>query len=386
MGRVPTSTDDVCRRSWGRRVATTRRIPFGQNGYDEGDPDQQRLCGATDTLSTVSTAQLDDHLEEHQPGIVTAPLSRVLVAAFDITAPDVAGLRDLFQQLADETDARNTLIPCSHGDLLMQICGGTDETTHHALRRLMRVSRRHLTLRWMPTGFQRPNTLGAGRTSTRNLLGFKDGTANPDAVSATSMDDIVWVRPGDDEPDWAIGGRVKSLASFATGWNSGTAPRCAPRNSSSVDTRTSAPSSAPPSKPLRPTTTATRRQRHAADRSHPPRQPSHREQRTANSEQRTANSEQRTANSEQRTANSEQRTANSSCAEGSAIRPVSPTTVNSIRGCCSCASNEVLPTVSSRCRTDSTEKRSKNTPAPSEVASTSPCPAAAPTANPSRRD
>ena len=68
----------------------------------------------------------------------------------------------------------------SHGDLVVQICGGTNETCIHALRRLMRATRDSMVVRWMVPGFNQPNTLGPGRTSTRNLLGFKDGTANLD--------------------------------------------------------------------------------------------------------------------------------------------------------------------------------------------------------------
>lgn len=94
----------------------------------------------------------------------------------------------------------------THGDIAVQICAGHDDTCIHALRRIMRATRRTLTLAWMLPGFQRPNTLPVGRTGTRNLLGFKDGTANPDHRSAPLMDELVWVQPGDDEPDWAVGG------------------------------------------------------------------------------------------------------------------------------------------------------------------------------------
>ena len=93
-----------------------------------------------------------------------------------------------------------------HGDLVVQICGGTNETCIHALRRLMRATRDSMVVRWMVPGFNQPNTLGPGRTSTRNLLGFKDGTANLDPADTALMDDLVWVAAGGDEPAWAAGG------------------------------------------------------------------------------------------------------------------------------------------------------------------------------------
>lgn len=210
------------------------------------------------------------HTGTHQPGIVDPAPEHAVIAAFDTTASTADELAQLLQDLADETDLLNAALPFptgdpllpppdngivgmepeaddltitvalgaslfddrfglsdrrpsqlvtmprfpnddpnldrSHGDLLLQICAGTEETTIHALRRLMRVSRRSLTLRWVQSGFQRPNTLGAGRASTRNLLGFKDGTANPDAADPAVADAVVWVQPGDDEPAWTIGG------------------------------------------------------------------------------------------------------------------------------------------------------------------------------------
>jgi len=211
-----------------------------------------------------------DHIGIHQPGIITPAPEHAVLAGFGTTATSADELRDLLQALADQTDAltsrtipqsTNDLLPPpdngilgdtaepddltitvalgaslfddrfglasrqpaqlvrmpvfpndephpdqSHGDLLLQICGGTEDTVTHALRRLMRVTRASLTLRWMASGFVRPNTLTGGQVSTRNLLGFKDGTANPSPSDDALMDELVWVQDGDAEPSWAVGG------------------------------------------------------------------------------------------------------------------------------------------------------------------------------------
>jgi deferrochelatase/peroxidase EfeB len=89
----------------------------------------------------------------------------------------------------------------TQGDLLLQLCANTSETLLHALRDLMRATRGQLAPRWKVEGFlPEPREPGA----TRNLLGFKDGTANPDTRDAKLMDRLVWV--GADEPAWARGG------------------------------------------------------------------------------------------------------------------------------------------------------------------------------------
>ncbi|MGZ4707855.1 MAG: iron uptake transporter deferrochelatase/peroxidase subunit [Acidimicrobiales bacterium] len=205
----------------------------------------------------------------HQAGIVTDQPSDALLAAFDVVAPDRDALAEALQALtrtarvltqgeapptndpllppednlilgprpspdgltitvsvgaslfdgryglADRQPSQLVAMPDfpndrldadqTHGDLLIQICGGAPDTCQHALRRLMRVTRRTLVLRWLLPGFVRPNTQAEG-TSTRNLLGFKDGTANPDGHDAALVDQLVWVPAGDPEPAWATGG------------------------------------------------------------------------------------------------------------------------------------------------------------------------------------
>lgn len=94
-----------------------------------------------------------------------------------------------------------------HGDLLVQICSNTAETNIHALRDLVKTMPDLIALRWKLDGFLPPHTLKTlGRDTVRNLLGFKDGTANLNARDGGLMDRVVWVQPDAGEPAWAAGG------------------------------------------------------------------------------------------------------------------------------------------------------------------------------------
>ena len=101
----------------------------------------------------------------------------------------------------------------SHGDLSIIFEAGHNDTVQFALRQLMSRTRSDLVLRWMVDGYARG--IGAGRTSAattpRNLLGFKDGTANLDVEDGALMDRHVWVGPEDGEPEWAVGGSYKAV-------------------------------------------------------------------------------------------------------------------------------------------------------------------------------
>jgi deferrochelatase/peroxidase EfeB len=88
-----------------------------------------------------------------------------------------------------------------HGDVLVQLCAHSEQTLLNALRDLMRATRGALAARWKIEGFLPvSNEPGAAR----NLLGFKDGTGNPDTGDRALMDRLVWAQAG--EPAWAAGG------------------------------------------------------------------------------------------------------------------------------------------------------------------------------------
>jgi len=206
----------------------------------------------------------------HQAGVLEQPAPHGLLAAFSCVDPDRAALGRTLRELSDELDAlmsgrapagtepglppadngvlaevadpglvatlsvgaslfddryglaarrprELTTMPFlandrldprrSHGDLLLVLQGREPDVCVHALRRVMRRTRAGLVLHWMQDTFTRPDAKPAvGQTQSRNLLGFKDGTANPDASDAALMDRLVWASADGSEPAWTAGG------------------------------------------------------------------------------------------------------------------------------------------------------------------------------------
>ena len=225
-------------------------------------------------------------LGRHQPGIVTPPPAAAIIAAFDVLAPGRAELESLFRVLtariaflmnggtppaadrlfppADSGMLGPEIVPDGltvtasvgaslfdgryglterrprqlaamrrfpndaldrdwcHGDLLLQFCANTPEAALHALRDVLKNTPGLLRLRWKLNGFLPTAAPDGPRETARNLLGFKDGTANPDGADAAAMERIVWVQADDGEPDWAANGTyhvVRIIRNFVERWD-----------------------------------------------------------------------------------------------------------------------------------------------------------------------
>jgi deferrochelatase/peroxidase EfeB len=95
----------------------------------------------------------------------------------------------------------------SHGDLLVQLCAGHADTVLHALRTITKSTRGAIQFRYKIDGFASPPR-PAG--SPRNLMGFRDGTAQPPVrTDPVAAERLLWAGAG--EPGWAAGGSYQVL-------------------------------------------------------------------------------------------------------------------------------------------------------------------------------
>ncbi|MDO5640971.1 MAG: iron uptake transporter deferrochelatase/peroxidase subunit [Paracoccus sp. (in: a-proteobacteria)] len=138
--------------------------------------------------------------------------------------PWLAGLKP--RHLTRMTRFPNDALDASlcHGDLTLQICANTQDTTIHALRDIIKNLPDRLILRWKQEGNVPVIDPGpdAAAESARNFLGFRDGSANPDAGDTALMDRLIWVGAERGEPDWARGGSyqlVRIIRNFVERWD-----------------------------------------------------------------------------------------------------------------------------------------------------------------------
>ncbi|MHA6534609.1 iron uptake transporter deferrochelatase/peroxidase subunit [Paenibacillus sp. BAC0078] len=97
----------------------------------------------------------------------------------------------------------------SGGDLCVQACADDLQVAFHAIRNLARIARGTAVLRWTQEGFQRTGAADPKGATPRNLLGFKDGTGNPDVTDDAEMRKVVW--SGSEGPAWMNGGTYMAV-------------------------------------------------------------------------------------------------------------------------------------------------------------------------------
>ncbi len=91
----------------------------------------------------------------------------------------------------------------SGGDIAIQACADDPQVAVHAIRNLSRIAFGRASIRWSQLGFGRTSSTSTSQSTARNLMGFKDGTANVKAEDPKVVDAQVWA---DGDPSWMAGG------------------------------------------------------------------------------------------------------------------------------------------------------------------------------------
>jgi deferrochelatase/peroxidase EfeB len=189
----------------------TERIAFLTQGGAQADPDPRLPPSGSGILGPVV-----------QPDALTVTVSvgaSLFDQRFGLANHRPARLRPMQRHPNDALDAA-----LCHGDLSIQFCANTLDTNIHALRDIIKNTPDLLVLHWKQEGSVPPIPAVPGKSSesARNFLGFRDGSANPDSANDTLMNDVVWVRPGSDEPAWAVNGSyqvVRIIRNFVERWD-----------------------------------------------------------------------------------------------------------------------------------------------------------------------
>ena len=119
---------------------------------------------------------------------------------FGLAAARPAQLQDLPVFPGDALDPTR-----SGGDLCVQACANDPQVAVHAIRNLVRIARGTASVRYSQLGFGRTSSTSTSQATPRNLMGFKDGTANLKVEDPKALQQHVWVQPGDG-PEWMAGG------------------------------------------------------------------------------------------------------------------------------------------------------------------------------------
>jgi len=90
------------------------------------------------------------------------------------------------------------------GDLGVQVCADDPQVAFHAVNSLIRLAGSVAVPRWLLAGFGRTSN-SRSQLTPRNLMGFKDWTANIMVENERALDRFVWA-DGSGSSDWMRGG------------------------------------------------------------------------------------------------------------------------------------------------------------------------------------
>jgi len=107
------------------------------------------------------------------------------------------------------------------GDLCIQACSHDPLVAIHAIRNLARLAAGDASVRWAQLGFGRTSSTTRAQSTSRNLMGFKDGTRNLRAEDTTLVTKWLWAGPTDGQ-EWMTGGTymvVRKIRIHAEVWD-----------------------------------------------------------------------------------------------------------------------------------------------------------------------
>jgi len=123
-----------------------------------------------------------------------------LFAKFGLASQKPAALEDLPHFPGDMIRPE-----ISGGDICVQACSNDPQVAVHAVRNLARIGFGVVSVRYSQLGFGRTSSTTREQVTARNLMGFKDGTANIKAEDTDLLREHVWV-PSSEGPQWMVGG------------------------------------------------------------------------------------------------------------------------------------------------------------------------------------
>ncbi|WP_067171642.1 iron uptake transporter deferrochelatase/peroxidase subunit [Microtetraspora niveoalba] len=119
---------------------------------------------------------------------------------FGLAGRKPAGLADLPAFRGDDLTPE-----ISGGDICVQACANDPQVAVHAIRNLARIGFGKVSVRYSQLGFGRTSSTSRAQATPRNLMGFKDGTANLKLEDTQLLREQLWAAAGDGQA-WMDGG------------------------------------------------------------------------------------------------------------------------------------------------------------------------------------